>query len=241
MIPVSHAQARVLMRQHFALQTTPESEHALRAHLADCAECTARYQRHLWLSELDPQAPSAKERLASGLGLRAHKAAAGGSWFFAASAVAIAAAALLFFRSPAQLTARGPGLSVSQVLAYRVEPGKPAAPLGPRISRSDELAFAYVNGAGYRHLLIYGVDEHGHVYWYHPAWTNAAETPHAIAIAAGTELRELPEAVAHELDGKHLTLHAVFTNRDVTVRDAESGTAAILRDGVETRIELEVE
>jgi hypothetical protein len=229
------------MRAHFALHTTPESEHALRTHLADCAECTARYQRHLWLSELDPRAPSAQDRLASGLGLRVHKATQSGSWFFAASAVAIAAAALLFFRSPPELTARGPGLAVSQVLAYRVQPGRPAAPLGPSITRSDELAFAYVNGAGYRHLLIYGVDEHGHVYWYHPAWTNAAETPHAIAIVPGTELRELPEAVAHDLDGKHLTLHAVFTNRDVTVRDAEHGVALALGDGIETRIELEVE
>jgi hypothetical protein len=224
----SHSQARRLVRQHFALETTPRNEHALREHLADCRDCSAFYQRHLVLARLDPKAPTAQERLASGLGFaKRPQPQRAGFWFGAAGLVATAAAVfgLSVRAKPAgeasEPVARGAAVGVSQVLAYRVESGKIAAPVGSSIAKTDELAFAYVNGGGYRHLLIYGVDEHRHIYWYHPAWTNAAQTPHGIAIESGPALRELPEAIAHELDGHQLTIHAVFTNKDVTARDVE--------------------
>jgi hypothetical protein len=255
----SHSQARRLVRQHFALETTPETEHELREHLADCAECSAFYQRHLLLASLDPDAPSAQDRLASGLGFAVpSKPQRSGWWVGAAGMVAAAAAALLLMRAPgmppSELVARGAGTAVSQVLVYRVESGKSAAPVGSSIAKNDELAFAYVNGGGYRRLLIYGVDEHRHVYWYHPAWTSAADTPHAIAIEPGTTLRELPEAIAHDLDGHQLTIHAVFTNQDVSARDVErlvqkaaagdaaqaKSVSAALPGAVETQVNLSI-
>jgi hypothetical protein len=236
----SHSQARRLVRQHFALETSPQTEHALRAHLADCRECSAFYQRHLWLASLDPAMPSAKERLASGLGLSApRKTQQSGFWVGALGLAAAAAALVLWLRAPgvapSELTSRGSALGVSQVLTYRVESGKAAAPVGSSIAKTDELAFAYVNGGGYRRLLIYGVDEHRHVYWYHPGWTNAAQTPHAIAIQPGPELRELPEAIAHDLDGRKLTIHAVFTNQDVTARDIERLVQRASTDAAQTK------
>jgi hypothetical protein len=69
--------------------------------------------------------------------------------------------------------------------------------------------------------MIFAVDEHRHVYWYHPEWSNQAEDPHAIPIASGAEVREIPAAVSHAFDGSDLTLFAVFSNEDLTVRRVE--------------------
>jgi len=69
--------------------------------------------------------------------------------------------------------------------------------------------------------MIFAVDEHRHVYWYHPEWSSQADDPHAIAIASGTEVREIPAAVSHSFDGADLTLYAVFSNEDLTVRKVE--------------------
>jgi hypothetical protein len=68
---------------------------------------------------------------------------------------------------------------------------------------------------------VYGVDEHRHVYWYYPAWSNPSDDPHAIAVDPGVALRELPEAIRHEIDGHELTIHAVFLDHDTSVRQVE--------------------
>lgn len=256
---VSHAQAQLLVRRHFALDISADHERELRKHLADCRVCSQFYERHLALASLDPAAPSAKQRLALGLGLTAERRNTGFALPAGALAfVAAAAALLLFVLRPAELTSRGGGPEAgSQVLVYRVAAGKVAAPVGSSIARTDELAFAYTNAGKFKRLMIYGQDEHGHVYWYHPAWTQATETPRAVAIEPGPELRELPEAIAHQLDGKHLALHALFTSADVSVRDVErllqaerSGAisasgrgvvAAALGDALETQIDVAVE
>jgi hypothetical protein len=100
-----------------------------------------------------------------------------------------------------------------------VSAGEKPVALGEVMRASDELAFAFDNPASARHLLIFGVDEHRHVYWYHPAWVNPATTPTAVAIPGGRH--ELPEAVSHDLDGGVLTLYAVFANEAVSVRELE--------------------
>ena len=221
---VSHAQARQLMRQHFALKISAEGERSLRLHLRDCRACTARYDRHLLLAKLDPNVASTEQRLAAGLGFRARPESSS-LWLHVGlgAAVVAACALLLFARRPmAEVAVRGGTPLSAEVVVYRVTPGQAATAVGQTIRRSDELAFAYANPAGFKKLMIFGVDEHRHVFWYHPGWVKAADNPRAIDIAAGPQLRELAEAVAHDLDGKRLKIHALFTNADLSVRDVES-------------------
>jgi hypothetical protein len=69
--------------------------------------------------------------------------------------------------------------------------------------------------------MVFAVDEHRHIYWYHPEWTSQADDPHAISIVPGAEVREIPAAVSHTFDGHDLTLFAIFTNEDMSVRQVE--------------------
>jgi hypothetical protein len=220
---VSHSQARQLMREHFSLRISVERERSLRLHLQDCRACSARYDRHLLLAKLDPSAASAEQRLAAGLGFRARPEP---RWLWlqaglGAALVAACALLLLARRPAAELAGRGGAPLQAQVVVYRVA-GQTATPVGQTMRRGDELAFAYANPAGFKKLMIFGVDEHGHVFWYHPGWATAADNPRAVDIVAGPQLHELTEAVAHELDGKRLKIHALFTNADLSVRDLES-------------------
>ena len=256
---LSHSRARHLMREHFALRIASDAEHALREHLQSCPECSAWYERHLFVATLDPNAASAEQRLANGLGLSRQRSKPAWSFQMGLAAAVVALCALLLYaRAPTDFATRGASepAKLAQVLIYRVLPGQGATAIGTSMHKTDELAFAYVNPAGFKKLLIFGVDEHGHVYWYHPGWSSQSQTPRAISIATGPELRELPEAVAHDLDGKSLKIHAVFTNSDVSVRDVErmlegergaataggpSRLAATLGDALETEINVVVE
>jgi RNA polymerase sigma-70 factor (ECF subfamily) len=111
--------------------------------------------------------------------------------------------------------------SAPAFFAYRIEPAARLEARGATIRPTDDLAFAYTNPSGYRRLLVYGVDEHRHVYWYYPAWSDPVADPHAIGVAPGVELRELPEAIRHAIDGRELTIHAVFLDEDTSVRAVE--------------------
>jgi hypothetical protein len=165
---------------------------------------------------------------------------------------AAAAAALLLRVHPGAggFSARGnveaPPPPASRVLVYDVRRGLPPAPAGDVLQNGDELAFAYENGAAKRRLAVFGVDEHGHVYWFHPAWTREADDPAAIPIESDDKRHELPEAVLQRFDGRHLEIRSVFLDEPVTVRQIE----ALLRQNprgvlplagaVETSLTLEV-
>jgi hypothetical protein len=223
----SHAKARSLMQAHFELAISPDGERELRAHLAECDECSAWYDRHLLVASLDPSAPSAQQRLAQGLGLKRKSGAQSLSLQLGLGLAAVAALVLLFVGRPAEFAARGaePAASVAQVFIYRVPAGQTSRAgqaVAGSMRSSDALAFAYVNAAGFRKLLIFAEDEHGHVYWYHPAWTDLADDPRAISIAPAASLRELPESIAHDLDGKKLKIRAIFSNAELSVRQVEA-------------------
>ena len=106
--------------------------------------------------------------------------------------------------------------------AYRIRAG--AAPMlaEGELGATDELAFGYLNPASRPWLLVYGVDEHGHVYWFHPSWDDPAQDPSAVQAAAGAGMHELPEAISHALDGRRLTLHGVLSERRLTVKQVEA-------------------
>jgi hypothetical protein len=133
-----------------------------------------------------------------------------------------------------EVTTRGGPASVAAARApelqiYRFAAGASggvAQRAGDVVYPGDELAFAYRNPAGMGRLLVFAVDEHGHVYWYHPGWSRPAENPTAVPISVEPGLHELPAAVLHNFDGDRIMIHALFTDRELTVRQVESVVAA---------------
>lgn len=233
--------------RHFAASIDPASERTMRQHMPSCEACRTYYERHLALANVDPDAPSAEERLAVGLGLRPPRVErtaaprtlaprARAALGAVAAGVALAAAVLLFVRArhvdDDGFTARGhvtassgsasAGAAMPRAHVYRVPRGETAVPVVGAIGRSDELAFAYENATPGERLLVYAVDEHRHVYWYYPAWTNASDDPAAVPIEADGRRHELPDAVSHHYDGDHLEVHAVFVDSVTTVKQIEA-------------------
>jgi hypothetical protein len=217
--------------RHFAGTIAPDAERAMREHMPTCDACRDLYRRHLLLARLDPEALPPEERIARGLGLRIAPRVAAMRLGMVTAAAAAAAMILLRlhpgatggFSSRGLVVAPAP---VSRVFVYDVRRGLPPAPVGEVLQNGDELAFAYVNGAAKRRLAVFGVDEHGHVYWFHPAWTREADDPAAIAIEMDDRRHELPEAVLQRFDGRRLEIRGVFVDDPVSVRRIE----ALLRD-----------
>lgn len=221
------------IEDHFARRLKPAAERSMREHLPDCATCKRYYERHLLLQRLDPKASAAQERLGQALGLVPTPVSVA-----ARSAAVVAVAALLavgvYMTRPAVpglsdsahasgFAARGAPLPEPEPLrVYRIRTGVTPEPVQGELRATDELAFAYQNAAGKKWLLIYGVDEHGHIYWFHPSWSDPDADPAAVPARAGEGLHELPEAISHALDGGMLTLHGVLSDERLTVRRAES-------------------
>ncbi|MDY7229720.1 hypothetical protein [Hyalangium rubrum] len=216
---------------HFARRLKLGAEHALREHLPNCVSCKTFYDRHLLLRRLDPKASGdAQARLGQALGLVRPPVPV------TQGAVALAVVALLVVGvvatrtqpfgqpEPEGFTARGgPVVTSSEALrVFRVRPGVAAEPVEGELRAGDELAFAYQNPKGRKWLLIYGVDEHQHVYWFHPSWSNPDEDPGAVQAFGGTALHELPEAISHTFDGERLVVHSVLADERLTVQRAEA-------------------
>jgi hypothetical protein len=123
--------------------------------------------------------------------------------------------------------------STPEVQVYRIFTGRRGSTTsektGDFIYAGDELAFAYRNPAGKGRLLVFAVDEHGHVYWYHPGWSDAGENPTAVPISAEPGLHELPAAVLHKFDGERIMIHALFTDRELSVLQIEAAVASAER------------
>jgi hypothetical protein len=222
MTAASCASAR-LVDLHFSLRISPAQQRELRAHLERCDACRERYQRQLLLARLDPGAAPAEDRLARALGLSQRGARR--PWLTLIAAAAAAAAALAFWPRPdADFAARGRLASLPTMVVYRVN-ASGARPASESITASDELAFAYRNPQGRRFMMIFGIDEHRHIYWYHPAWTDPARNPSAVPIQTATDPVELPEAISHNLDGRQLTLHALLLDEALPVRELEDRIA----------------
>src|SRR5262249_27109753 len=196
--------------RHFSGSIDPRSEHALREHLPDCESCRPGYERRLLLERMEPRAGGAEQRLARGLGFQPARA----SWVGFGAVVTAAAAAFLLIaprhvqtaqqtvNPPAQeFATRGKKL-MPQGAIFKLRLGEPARLVTEAIAPKDELAFSYFNPSDAKYLLVFGIDEHKHVYWYYPEWVNPAKKPVAVKIASEDEKpHELPAAITHALDG----------------------------------------
>ncbi len=230
----THGEIARFIDRHFAATISVEDETRMRTHLPSCAACDARYRRHLLFATLDRRAPSARQRLARGLGLRAP--APSRAWGARALLAATALAAVVLIARPQashapsveDVTARGVSRSPGAFLwIYRlVADGAKPRLAEDRVAHDDELAFAYANPGGKRYLAIFGADEHGHVYWYYPSWPAGARPPAAFQARVGAGPFELTEAVRHPLDGRRLDLYAVFSDEPLSVAALERATAA---------------
>jgi hypothetical protein len=239
--PMSAARActpafRALVDSHFDASITPEGEQRLRAHLETCADCRGYYERHLVLARLDPGVPPAVERLGAGLGLASRPKSKTQLAVWGGLAAAAAAAVALLVSAPRTegtegFQARGSAVSPDRahlVVSRLNEQGVPAELWGKAtLPARAELAFAYVNPAAFRYLLVLAVDEHGHVYWYYPAWLDPKDTPKAISIERTSAPRPLGDAVRHDFDGHELDLLAAFGNEPLSVSEIEARLARI--------------
>jgi hypothetical protein len=225
----SHWRTRRAIDAHFQGEATPASEHRMRDHLGWCAPCRAHYDGRLRLAALLPDgAPTARERLARGLGLAA-PARASGLWWKGLAPVAVGLCVLVAVRHGAPPVedpqARGGGARGSHLLVYEVGQHHDVHSAIGQIDRGSGLAFAYVNGAHRQRLLVFGVDEARHVYWYHPAWTDARQNPSGVAIAGDDTLHEIPQAVTQPLAGRRLQIFGAFGDEGLSVREIEAAVA----------------
>ena len=214
---------------HFRARLAPAAEHQLRLHLPECAVCRGRYERQQLLERLSPRRPNGKQRLARALGLRSPPRGRLRLPFAGLALAGAAAIALLVWARPSrspEFGVRGAPLTApaatTELQLFRVVPGGRPEAVHGSISAHDELGVSYRNPTGKRRLLVFARDAHDHFYWYHPAWTRAAEDPVAVPIAGGPETHELGEVVAHDFDADRVVLIALFTDEPLAVRTVET-------------------
>jgi hypothetical protein len=229
---MTHERALLSIDRHFSGRVDVREEAELRAHLPDCDTCRARYERQLLLERLTNRGRGAKQRLARGLGLRvASEAPVWPRWAAALTAATATTLALLVLvrpgesSSPAFGTRSGSAASAPVLLVYRMLPGGAPVRAQGRISRDDELAFAYSNPGAKKHVWIFGVDEHRHVYWYYPAWPEGTPAPPPFAAQLGPGPHELPDAVRHDFDGSRLELYSLLSDEPISIAEIEARIA----------------
>jgi len=220
---------RAHIDRHFAGRISVADERRMRTHLADCADCQSYYERHLVLAEIDPEALTTEQRIASGLGLSPRRASPLLP-VYAGVSLAVCGLVLLLFApwkghdaDAGVFSARGAALTPApaELVVYRAQAGGAPERVERSIKRSDELMFAYRNDKGFRYLLVFAVDESKQIYWYYPGWSDPNTTPDAVSIDKASKLVELPDAVSHELTGRKLRMFAVFSDTSRSVRDIE--------------------
>jgi hypothetical protein len=210
--------------RHFAGKTSPEDEKKMREHLLECDACQEHYERHTALAMFDPKAMSRADRLGSAWGLRTSAPRSAWAWSgWGALGVAVAAACVLLLVLPGDtddgFVERG-GDATAELRIYRVSGGASELVKGA-VRSGDELALAVRTPSKRHYLMAFARDEHGHVYWYAPVWTDPARDPSSVEAPQGEKLVELPWSVAHEFDGTKLTIFAVFLSESSTVQSVE--------------------
>jgi hypothetical protein len=233
----SHDELRRLVDGHFSKGLSSANETRLRDHLPACSDCRAAYESYQAAERLDPKALPPRERLAIGLGLRSDVKSPqrrGVRWAVGTLSAVAAVALLLVATSSITghvkngMIARGKVIESPEsleVAVFRVKGERESTRVSDVVSPGDELAFAYRNEMGKAFLMIFAIDGAGHLAWYHPAWTDPADNPTAVPITKQIGFKELPEAVRHSLQGRSLTVHALFMDKALDVRTVEARAA----------------
>jgi hypothetical protein len=128
----------------------------------------------------------------------------------------------------AGFVARGTASAQPALWIYRVAAGDRPQAVGRALHADDELAFAYSNPTDAAFAMVFAVDEHRHVYWFHPGWGPGESAPRAVSVRAGVGPYELPAATRHRLDGTRLVIYGWFAGEatDVTTVERAVQTAS---------------
>ena len=237
---------------HFAGTSSTRRDRHLFRHMKTCDDCRAQYRTLAMLESLEPDgAERARVRMGRGLFEPAPKRVFVGGGLVMAFACLTLVVSLGHAKSPFHrgglsdgfadgFTARGgvPGLEAPMpaLAIYRVprehdNPELPAVAETQRagnVVRTDEsLAFSYVNppSIGACCVMVFARDAAGRIFWFWPAWENAAEDPQSLPISASGSAVELPEAVRHALQPGPLTIVGLFTPKPLHVREVEAAVA----------------
>src|SRR5262245_59139555 len=159
-----HALARRRIDRYFEGQLGPPSEVRMRRHLGRCADCRARYERHLVAEAALPDGERrAEDRgwqgiLAAGQAPPARRPRALVPALALAGAVALALLVPTALRPPAPVERGGPAsaaLGPPAVHLFRSLPGGKSAPVTDRVGAGDGWLIAYSNpGTDARWLMV---------------------------------------------------------------------------------------
>jgi hypothetical protein len=237
------------LERHFSGDSSAAVDRRLFRHMKTCTRCRDEYRTFAMLEALESGGGDrARERMGRGL----FEAAPRRRVFVPLGAgltAAVACAVLLVSvgRAPSPFRARGgvgateatgPSLAVFRVPPDHDNPTLPAVAetqrAGNVVRAGESLAFSYTNpqAEGACCLMVFARDPAGHVYWFWPAWNDAAEDPTSLPISASPGPVELTEAVRHPLQPGELTIVGLFTPKPLHVREVEAAVAKGL-DGLQ--------
>jgi hypothetical protein len=226
---------------HFAGRSSTREDRRLFRHLKGCATCRDEYRTFAMLEALEVDgAERARARMGRGLFEPAPRRVFVGGGL----ALACACMALVFSLGRThgpEFAARGrvPGVEAAptpSLAIYRIprDHGNPQVPAvadtqraGNVVHAGESLAFTYVNppSTGASYVMVFARDAAGRVFWFWPAWDDAAADPQSLKIPASGSPVELTEAVRHELQPGPLTIVGLFTQKPLHVREVEAAIA----------------
>jgi hypothetical protein len=226
---------------HFAGRSSTRDDRRLFRHLKSCAACRDEYRTFAMLESLEADgAERARTRMSRGLFEPAPRRVFVGGGL----ALACACMALVFSlgrthgpefaargRLPAVEAAQMPSLAIYRVPRERGNPEALAVGetqrAGGVIHAGESLAFSYVNppSTGASYVMVFARDASGRVFWFWPAWDDAAADPQSLQIPASGSPVELTEAVRHELQPGPLTIVGLFTPKPLHVKEVEGAIA----------------
>jgi hypothetical protein len=224
---MSHALAHRRIDAYFEGRLGPASEARMRRHLGRCADCRARYERHLVAEAALPDGERrGEDRGWQGILAAAQVPAARPRRGLVPALVLAGAAALVVIvplaRRPSEPVERGgpagTALGSPAVHLFRSLPGGKAAPVTDRIGAGDGWLIAYSNpGTDARWLMVFAVDDACAVHWFHPAYEHAGENPAAVPIRTGENGVELGEEIRHQLGPGRLRVFGLFLREPLKV------------------------
>src|SRR5262245_3479774 len=231
-----HALVRRRIDRYFEGLLGPPVEARVRRHLGRCADCRARYERHLLAEAALPDGERrAGDRgwqgiLAAAQALPERRARALIPALTLAGAVALVVLVPYARRTPAPVERGGPAGAapgLPAVHVFRSLPGGKSAPVTDRIGAGDGWLIAYSNpGTDARWLMVFAVDEACGVRWFHPAYERAGENPAAVPIRTGENGVELGEEIRHALRPGRLGVFGLFLREPLKVLAVEDAVRA---------------
>jgi hypothetical protein len=210
------------------------------ANVSRCGRCRRRYERHLLVERVLPDAPAAVDRLwetiaASAGGPEARAASRGFGGRAALLVAAVAGVVLVSGPSrratePQPPVARGgeTGAPAAPTLHVYRNVGGRAEPVAGNLRGHDGLLVAYSNPSDLGYLMVFAVDGSGGVHWYYPAYARLGDDPAAVPIRARALGVELGEEIHHDLPVGSLRMVALFLPEPRRVLDVERAVAAAL-------------